>query len=106
MAWLILVLAGIFEVIWAVGLQYSQGFTKLTPSLWTIAAMLISFALLGVSVKTLPVGTAYCVWVGIGTIGTVLMGIYLFNEPASLMRLSFVALVVIGVVGLKLTTQQ
>lgn len=105
MAWIILVLAGVFEVAWAIGLEYSHGFTKLVPSIWTVLAMLVSFGLLGLSVKTLPVGTAYSIWVGIGTVGTVLLGILLFNEPVQLMRMIFVALVITGIIGLKLTAQ-
>ncbi|OYP36349.1 quaternary ammonium compound efflux SMR transporter SugE [Rhodopirellula sp. MGV] len=104
MAWLLLVLAGLFEIVWAVGLKLSDGFSRPIPSLWTIAAMLISFSLLGVSMKTLPVGTAYGVWVGIGTVGTVIVGAIMFGEPASVLRMVFVVLIVIGIVGLKLTS--
>lgn len=104
MAWLILVVAGLFEIGWAVGLKYTEGFTRLWPTLWTAAAMITSLALLGIAVKSLPVGTAYAVWVGVGAIGTVLFGIVLFGEPASPARLISVALIVAGLIGLKLAT--
>ena len=104
MAWLILVLAGLFEVGWAVGLKYTNGFTRLWPTVWTAGSMLVSLWLLGLALKTLPVGTAYSVWVGVGAIGTVLLGIALFNEPAHWPRLLSVALILAGIVGLKLTS--
>lgn len=104
MSWLILVLAGILEVVWAIGLKYTAGFTRLWPSLGTAAAMLLSVGLLGIAMKSLPVGTAYAVWVGIGAVGTVLLGIVLLDEPASPARLFSVALIVAGIVGLKLAT--
>ena len=104
MAWLILVLAGLLEVGWAVGLKYTQGFTRLWPSVWTIAAMVVSMWLLSIAVKSLEVGTAYSVWVGIGAVGTVALGIVLFAEPASALRLASVALIVAGIVGLRLTS--
>jgi quaternary ammonium compound-resistance protein SugE len=104
MAWIILVVAGILEVGWAVGLKYAEGFTRLWPSLGTIAAMVLSMALLGVAVRTLPLGTAYAVWTGIGTVGTVLVGIWLLGEPASFTRLFCVFLIVSGIIGLKLVT--
>lgn len=103
MAWLLLILAGLLEVGWAVGLKYTEGFTRLWPSLATIAAMVLSLGLLGLAVKTLPIGTAYAVWVGIGAAGTLALGILLLGEPASLPRLLSVALIVAGVVGLKLS---
>ena len=104
MAWVILVLAGIMEIGWAVGLKYTEGFTRLWPSVATISAMTISLALLGVAVRTLPLGTAYAVWTGIGTVGTVFVGMLLFGEPASLVRLLCVGLILSGIVGLKLVT--
>ena len=102
MAWLILVIAGLFEIGWAIGLKYTEGFTRLWPTVGTVAAMILSMWLLGVAVRWLPVGTAYAVWVGIGTVGTVLLGIVLFGEPASALRLVSIALIVAGIVGLRL----
>jgi quaternary ammonium compound-resistance protein SugE len=104
MNWVILVIAGLFEVGWAIGLKYTEGFTKLWPSLGTIASMIVSLWLLGIAMKSLPVGTAYGVWVGIGTIGTVILGIVLLGESASTPRLISVALLIAGIVGLKLTS--
>jgi len=104
MAWVILVLAGLFEIGWAVGLKYTEGFTRLWPSLATATSMCISVGLLGVAMKTLPTGTAYSVWVGVGAVGAVLLGIVLFGESASPARLLSVGLIVLGVVGLKLAT--
>jgi quaternary ammonium compound-resistance protein SugE len=104
MAWSLLILAGLFEVGWAIGLKASEGFTRFWPSVWTVLALVVSFWLLSVALKTLPLGTAYTVWVGIGAIGTVLLGIVLFGEAASLLRLGSVALIIAGVVGLKLAT--
>lgn len=103
MAWVYLMVAGLMEVGWAVGLKYSAGFTRLWPSVGTVAAMLISIGLLGLALRTLPVGTAYAIWTGIGAVGTVALGMLLFNEPATLARLGCVALIVVGMVGLKLT---
>lgn len=103
MAWLVLVIAGLFEIGWAIGLKYTEGFSRPWPTAATIAAMVISVALLGVAMRTLPVGTAYAVWTGIGAVGTVLLGIVLFQEPATVARLACVALIVAGIVGLKLT---
>jgi quaternary ammonium compound-resistance protein SugE len=103
MAWAYLFVAGIFEVVWAVGLKYSQGFTKLYPSLITIGGMVISFYLLSRATKTLPMGTAYAIWTGIGALGAVLLGILLFHEPAGLLRMMFVGFLLIGIIGLKLT---
>ncbi|MEH6420218.1 quaternary ammonium compound efflux SMR transporter SugE [Pseudomonas sp. CGJS7] len=102
MPWVLLVLAGLFEVGWAIGLKYTEGFTKLWPSVGTIAAMIVSLGLLGLAMKTLPVGTAYAIWVGVGAIGTVILGIVLFNEPANALRIVSVLLIVAGLVGLKL----
>ncbi|MDV2077260.1 quaternary ammonium compound efflux SMR transporter SugE [Marinobacter xestospongiae] len=104
MAWIFLILAGLFEVGWAVGLKYTEGFTRLWPSVWTIAAMALSFGLLSVALKSLPLGTAYGVWVGIGAIGTVLLGMVLLGETASLARIVSVLLIVAGIIGLKLAT--
>jgi len=103
MAWVVLVIAGLFEVGWAIGLKYTEGFTRLGPTVGTILAMIISVWLLGISVKHLPVGTAYAVWVGVGAVGTVVMGILLFGEPADTGRLISVALIIAGIVGLKLS---
>lgn len=103
MNWFILFLAGLMEVGWAIGLKYTDGFTRLWPSIWTILAMLCSVVLLGIAMKALPVGTAYAVWVGIGAIGTALLGIVLFQEPATAMRLMSLLLIFIGIVGLKLS---
>ncbi len=103
MPWLVLFLAGLFEVIWAVGLKYTEGFTKLWPSVGTVAAMLVSFWLLAVAMKSLPLGTAYAVWTGIGTVGTVILGIVLLGESASLVRLGCIGLILAGIVGLKVT---
>lgn len=104
MAWGILFLAGLLEIGWAVGLKYTDGFTRLWPSVGTGAALVASMALLGVALRTLPLGTAYAVWTGIGTIGTAVLGIALFGEPAGAMRLACIALIVAGIVGLKLAT--
>ncbi|CEA00890.1 multidrug efflux pump [Pseudomonas saudimassiliensis] len=102
MNWAILVVAGLFEIGWAVGLKYTEGFTRLWPTLGTVASMAISVWLLGIAMKTLPMGTAYAVWVGIGAVGTVLLGILLFDEPASPLRLISLVLIGAGIVGLKL----
>jgi len=104
MAWLLLMVAGILEVGWAIGLKYTQGFTRLWPSVWTIVAMAISMGLLGIATKSLPIGTAYSVWVGVGAVGTVLFGVLFFGEPASAARMLSVALIVVGIIGLKLAT--
>ncbi|CAB3906770.1 MULTISPECIES: quaternary ammonium compound efflux SMR transporter SugE [Achromobacter] len=104
MTWIILVLAGLFEIVWAVGLKYTHGFTRLGPSVVTVGGMLVSFWLLALAMKTLPLGTAYAVWVGIGTIGAFVAGIVLFGESASWLRIASVALIVLGLVGLKLST--
>ena len=99
MAWLYLFLAGLFEVAWAIGLKYTEGFSRLIPSLLTVAAMALSLALLGLALKTLPVGTAYAV--DIGAVGTAALGIFLFSEPATALRLACIGLIVVGIVGLK-----
>ena len=105
MAWGLLFVAGLFEVGWAVGLKYTEGFTRLWPSVWTAIAAVASLALLGLSVRTLPLGTAYAIWTGIGTVGTAILGVVLFKEPATVMRLVCIVLIVAGILGLKLTTR-
>jgi quaternary ammonium compound-resistance protein SugE len=101
MAWVILILAGLFEVGWAVGLKYTEGFTRPWPTLWTVGAMVLSLALLGLALRSLPLGTAYAVWTGVGTVGTALLGIWLFDESADVLRLACIGLIVAGIVGLK-----
>jgi quaternary ammonium compound-resistance protein SugE len=101
MAWTLLFIAGLFEVGWALGLKYSEGFTKLVPSALTLASMVISVVLLGLAVKTLPLGTGYAVWTGIGAVGTALFGIVLFGEPATAARIGSILLIVAGIAGLK-----
>lgn len=102
MAWIILFIAGLFEIGWAVGLKFTDGFTRFWPTVWTAVSLVASMALLGWSVKTLPLGTAYAVWTGIGAVGTVIVGILLFKEPATVARLVCVAMIVAGILGLKL----
>jgi quaternary ammonium compound-resistance protein SugE len=102
MAWFYLLIAGILEVVWAVGMKYSEGWTKLYPSIFTIVSMIIGFYFLSLAVKTLPLGTAYAVWTGIGTIGTVIFGIIFFKEPFDVIKAVCILLIVIGIVGLKL----
>jgi quaternary ammonium compound-resistance protein SugE len=102
MPWVWLLLAGVFEIGWAVGLKYTHGFTKLWPSVLTIAAMVLSMALLGRAVRDLPLGTAYAIWTGIGTIGTAIFGIVVLREPATALRLACLVMIVAGIVGLKL----
>jgi quaternary ammonium compound-resistance protein SugE len=104
MYWLILVIAGLFEIAWAIGLKYTQGFTKLLPSVLTVSAMIVSIVLLALATKKLPLGTAYAVWTGIGAVGAVTFGIILFGESAQPLRLLCVALIVVGILGLKLTS--
>jgi quaternary ammonium compound-resistance protein SugE len=104
MAWVILVVAGLFEVGWAIGLKYTEGFSRLWPTIWTALAMIISLWLLGLAMKSLPVGTAYSIWVGVGAVGTVILGIVLLEEPANASRLVSVGLIVAGIIGLKLAT--
>jgi quaternary ammonium compound-resistance protein SugE len=106
MAWGLLVLAGLFEMVWAIGLKYTEGFTRLWPTVGTVIAMIISVVLLGLAVRSLPVGTAYAIWTGIGAAGTVILGIVLLGEPASVARLACVGLILAGVVGLKLVTAE
>jgi quaternary ammonium compound-resistance protein SugE len=104
MPWLILVLAGLFEVGWAIGLKYTEGFTRLWPTVGTVLAMIISLGLLGIAMKSLPVGTSYAVWVGVGAVGTAILGIVLLGEPANAGRLVSLGLIVAGIVGLKLAS--
>jgi quaternary ammonium compound-resistance protein SugE len=104
MAWVLLIVAGVLEVGWAIGLKYTEGFTRLWPSVFTIVAMTLSVVLLGIAMRSLPVGTSYAVWVGIGAVGTALLGMVLFAEPATAGRLISLALIVAGIVGLKLAT--
>ena len=104
MAWILLVIAGILEAAWAIGLKYTHGFTKPVPSVLTIAGIVASMYLLAVAARTLPIGTAYGVWVGIGTFGTVILGMALLGEPATLSRIFFLALLLVAIVGLKFTT--
>ncbi|SFC86602.1 quaternary ammonium compound efflux SMR transporter SugE [Clostridium uliginosum] len=103
MEWVYLVIAGFFEVGWAIGLKYSQGFTKMIPSMLTLIGMIASFYFLSLSLKNLPIGTAYAIWTGIGTVGTVILGIVLFKEPFDAMRIICIVLIVSGIIGLKLT---
>jgi quaternary ammonium compound-resistance protein SugE len=104
MAWMVLVLAGFLEVGWAIGLKYTDGFTRLWPSFFTVSAMVTSVVLLGIAMKSLPVGTAYAVWVGIGAVGTAALGMVLFGEAATSARLLSLGLIVAGIVGLKLSS--
>jgi quaternary ammonium compound-resistance protein SugE len=105
MAWVYLVIAGILEVAWAIGMKQSQGWTRLWPSVWTIITMIISFWLLSIAMHRLPAGTAYAVWTGIGAAGTAILGILIFKEPATLARIACIVLIVCGVLGLKLATK-
>jgi quaternary ammonium compound-resistance protein SugE len=105
MAWVYLVAAGLLEIGWAIGLKYTEGFTRVMPSILTGVAFIGSIALLGLAVRHLPIGTAYAIWVGIGTVGTTVLGIFLFNESRDPGRLFFLGLLIVALVGLKLTTQ-
>lgn len=105
MNWLILFIAGLFEVAWAIGLKYADGFTKPLWSVFTIVSMVISMVLLAFAVKNLPVGTAYAVWTGIGAVGTAILGIILFNEPGNALRVFFILLIIIGIAGLKFVSK-
>ena len=104
MAWLYLIIAGLLEVAWAIGLKYTEGFTKLTPSILTVIAMIGSFALLGQALRVLPIGTAYAIWTGIGAVGTAILGMVFFGEPRDVARILCILLIVAGIVGLKFTT--
>ncbi|MDF2669925.1 MAG: small multidrug resistance protein [Paenibacillus sp.] len=104
MAWILLVIAGLFEVVWAVGLKYTHGFSRLWPSVITLIGMFISFFFLSWSLKTLPIGTGYAIWTGIGAVGTVIVGMVMFGESRDLIRIMFVLMIVSGIVGLKFTS--
>jgi len=104
MAWVILIVAGLFEVGWAIGMKYTEGFTRLWPTMWTVPAMVLSLWLLGIAMKSLPVSTAYSVWVGVGSVGTVILGNVLLGEPVNAARLISVGLILAGILGLKLAT--
>jgi len=103
MAWLYLFIASVFEVSWAIGLKYSSGLTKVFPSVFTIVSMLASFYFLALAVRYLPIGTAYAIWTGIGSFGTVVLGMALFGEPFTISRIFFLALIIIGIIGLRIT---
>lgn len=103
MAWVLLLIAGLFEIVWALGMKRADGFTKLWPSVWTIAAMIVSFVLLGLAVKSLPVGTAYAIWTGIGAAGTAAFGILIYNETLTFSRVGCIVLILAGTIGLKLS---
>jgi quaternary ammonium compound-resistance protein SugE len=102
MAWVYLVIAGLFEMAWAIGLKYTDGFTRLVPTALTVGAMIISVVLLGLALRDLPVGTGYAVWTGIGTVGTALLGMYLFGDPATAARIACIGLIIAGIAGLKI----
>ncbi|MGY0557284.1 MULTISPECIES: quaternary ammonium compound efflux SMR transporter SugE [unclassified Lysobacter] len=104
MAWIILLLAGLFEIVWAIGLKYTEGFTRLWPTVGTLTAMAISVGMLGIAMKSLPVGTAYAIWVGVGAVGTVILGVVLFDEPVNALRVGSILLIIAGLIGLKLAT--
>ena len=104
MAWLYLILAGLLEVGWALGLKYTDGFTRLLPSIFTVAAMIGSFVLLGQALRVLPIGTAYAIWTGIGAVGTAILGMAIFGEPLDLARIICILLIIAGILGLKFTT--
>ena len=104
MPWLVLVLAGLFEIGWAIGLKYTDGFTKLWPTIGTVASMAVSLGLLGIAMKSLPVGTAYAVWVGVGAVGTAILGMVLLGEPANAGRMISLGLIIAGIIGLKLAS--
>ena len=104
MAWIILILAGLFEIGWAIGLKYTEGFTRFWPTVGTLLAVVVSMGLLGIAMRSLPVGTAYAIWTGVGAVGTVILGIVLLGEPANAGRLISVGLIIAGIIGLKLVT--
>ena len=102
MNWIILLLAGLLEISWAIGLKYTDGFTKLWPTVFTLTSLVLSFILLGIALKSLPVGTAYGIWVGIGAVGTAILGIFLFGESTSILKMASIGLICLGILGLKL----
>jgi quaternary ammonium compound-resistance protein SugE len=104
MDWLFLLAAGLCEIAWAIGLKYTEGFSRVLPAIGTVVAMAASIGFLGLALNSLPVGTAYAVWTGIGAVGTVALGIYLFNEPATLLRLTCIGFILLGIIGLKITS--
>ena len=104
MAWVYLIAAGLLEIVWAIGLKYTEGFTRLGPTAITVAAMVASVVLLGIALRELPVGTGYAIWTGIGTVGTAVLGIMIFQEPAAALRLARIGLIIAGIVGLKLVS--
>lgn len=104
MEWIMLIVAGLFEMGWAIGLKYSNGFTKLIPSIFTIVGMIASFYFLSLALKNLPLGTAYAIWTGIGTVGTVFLGMILFKEPTDIIRLICIGFIIVGIVGLKVSS--
>jgi quaternary ammonium compound-resistance protein SugE len=104
MAWVYLIAAGLLEIVWAIGLKYTEGFTKLGPTAITVGAMVASIVLLGIALRDLPVGTGYAIWTGIGTVGTAVLGIVIFHEPATALRLASIGLIIAGIVGLKLVS--
>jgi quaternary ammonium compound-resistance protein SugE len=104
MAWVYLTVAGLLEIVWAIGLKYTEGFTRIAPTAITVAAMVASVVLLGIALRDLPVGTGYAIWTGIGTVGTAVLGILIFQEPATALRLASIGLIVAGIVGLKLVS--
>ena len=106
MSWIFLFLAGLFEIGWAVGLKYTAGFTRFLPTALTLASMVASLGLLGLALRTLPLGTAYAIWTGVGTVGTAILGIALFAESASVARLLCIGLIIVGIIGLKLVSQE
>ncbi len=104
MAWILLFIAGLLEIGWAIGLKYTEGFTRPLPTVLTVTSMIASMALLGLAAKTLPIGTAYGVWVGIGAVGAAILGIVLFKEPVTLARIAFLSMMVVAIMGLKATS--
>lgn len=105
MSWIYILIASVFEISWAVGLKYSDGFSNLYPSIFTVIAMILSYVFLAMGVKELPVGTAYAVWTGIGVVGTAIYGMLFFNEPRELIRVMFIFLIVVGIIGLRITSK-
>jgi quaternary ammonium compound-resistance protein SugE len=104
MAWVYLIAAGLLEIVWAIGLKYTEGFTRLGPTVITVGAMVVSVVLLGIALRDLPVGTGYAIWTGIGTVGTAVLGIMIFHEPVTALRLASIGLIIAGIVGLKLVS--